>query len=808
MDPLRACDAHRGDRWIRGVFALTLVIFAALAVSSYLWLTSYVSNTRTVGVSSNLNLQLVDLVSSLKEIQRAAGGYVVAGDTAFLVPFREETAHVMLGFEGLRKTNDSSTEEQGQIEILRLTGERFIATAERAIDFMRKGEPDSARDIIRGREAKRAMERIIAVARDVEEGEKHRIAERRSEAESDFRRFVILRGLGTTLNVALIVGTFLFMNRQVRNGRSGAEALKMSEHRLQTVINSVQEGITFSNAGGKFEVFNQRMTEITGYTVEEANQAADFSSLIYPDHDDHQRALDGLKLVMENQGPHVSETTITTKSGAKKVLRTASQMLGETGREMFLTTYEDITEQERLEQALRESEEKLRLVFENAFDGISIIEEAADPMESTLVECNPRYAEMAGRSRSEMLEFGNTRRLNINLSKVEREYIEGGVAFRGSFRWERPDGKDNIIEYTGVPIEMRGKKYTIGIDRDVTEARRADQRVRESQHRYQHLFESSPIPLMIYDKETLAILEVNPATIDHYGYSRKEFLAMTVRDIRPPEDVPGFLAYIGTEADEGARTGTWRHRRKDGSIMQVEIKSHAVDWKGRSARLVLVHDVTDLLQIEGELRVQKAHFERLFESAPEGIAVLDGLGIVHDVNKTFVRMFGFPKEEIVGRDITEMTIPREGREDARTALDAVLSGVSVHLEARRLRSNGEQIDVSVIAVPVDNGQGTNMAYVLYRDITEKKREDREREDLIRQLQKALAEVKTLGGLLPICAWCKKIRDDQGYYHQIETFIANHSKATFTHGICPECRDKFDREAGIGVEPNEIHEVPT
>lgn len=606
--------------------------------------------------------------------------------------------------------------------------------------------------------------------------------------------------------IALITGMFTFMNTQIRNWKRAADTLKVSDQRLQTVINSVQEGITFSNAEGKFEIFNQQMTEITGYTMEEANRADDFSRLIYPDHDEHQRALDGLKLVMEHQGPHVSETTITTKSGARRVLRVSSQMLGPAGRKMFLTTYDDITEQNRLEQALRESEEKLRLVFENAQDGINIFEETPDHTKRRLVECNPRYAELAGRSREELLEAGITSGMTISLSGENVAAIEGGIAFRGSFSWLRPDGKENIIEYSAMPIEMRGKKFTIGIDRDVTDARKAERLIHDSQIRYQQLFEASPNPLMVYDAETLEFLEVNPATIQHYGYSREEFLAMSVKGIRPPEDIPEFLATIGAGALMEERTGTYRHRTKDGSIIQVRIKSHAINWKGRSARLVLVHDITDLLQIEEELKVQKTHFERLFESAPEGIAVLDGRGDVHDVNRAFAHMFGFSKEEVVGRDIIEMTIPQEGREEARSALAAVIDGVSLHLEAGRLRKDGQAIDVSIIVVPVDNGRGTNMAYVLYRDITQKKRGEREREDLIEQLQKALVDVKTLGGLLPICAWCKKIRDDQGYYHQIETFIAKHSAAKFTHGICPECREKFDRDAGAGSEARKIREV--
>ncbi|HEX7573362.1 MAG TPA: PAS domain S-box protein, partial [Bacteroidota bacterium] len=441
MDPIKTGITHRGDRWVRGAFTLTLVIFGVIAVWSYLWMSSYLSNTRSVAVSSNLHLTLVDLVSSLKDIQRAASGYVITGDTVSLVTFREGTANARLGFEGLRKMNGPSTDEPGELEAIQSASERFIATAERAIDFMQEGEPDAARKIMQGGEAELAMEPIGAIARKMEQREAHVTVERRSEAESDFNKFLVFRGLGTTLILSLIIGTFVFMNRQLRNGRGDAEALKMSENRLQTVINSVQEGITFSNAEGRFEVFNERMTEITGYTMEEANHADDFSRLIYPDHDDHQKVLDGVKLLMEQQGPHVSETTITTKSGVKKVLRVTSRMLAQADRKMFLTTYDDITEQRALEETLRESEEKFRLVFENAQDGINIYEEAVDHQKRRLIECNPQYAKFAGRSREELLSAGITSGMTVSLSGLNVKSIEGGTAFRGSFSWMRPDGR-------------------------------------------------------------------------------------------------------------------------------------------------------------------------------------------------------------------------------------------------------------------------------------------------------------------------------------------------------------------------------
>jgi hypothetical protein len=75
---------------------------------------------------------------------------------------------------------------------------------------------------------------------------------------------------------------------------------------------------------------------------------------------------------------------------------------------------------------------------------------------------------------------------------------------------------------------------------------------------------------------------------------------------------------------------------------------------------------------------------------------------------------------------------------------------------------------------------------MIHDITERKRAEEEREELVRALQEMLANIKTLRGLLPICAWCKRIRDDEGYWRQVESYISKHSDASFSHGICPEC----------------------
>jgi len=121
----------------------------------------------------------------------------------------------------------------------------------------------------------------------------------------------------------------------------------------------------------------------------------------------------------------------------------------------------DITERKRAEEIVRDSEERFRMVFENVFDGISLYDEDPDPMTRRLIECNGRYAAMAGRSREELLRFGNTQRLQRSLEDdANDKRVEGiheGTAYQGSFSWIRPDGKENIVEYLGMPVTWRGK---------------------------------------------------------------------------------------------------------------------------------------------------------------------------------------------------------------------------------------------------------------------------------------------------------------------------------------------------------------
>jgi two-component system cell cycle sensor histidine kinase/response regulator CckA len=172
---------------------------------------------------------------------------------------------------------------------------------------------------------------------------------------------------------------------------------------------------------------------------------------------------------------------------------------------------------------------------------------------------------------------------------------------------------------------------TSEVSRELTARKVAEHALRDREASFRALFADNPLPMWLYDVATLDFLEVNDAAVKHYGYSREEFLAMRVTDLRPGEDflrLPAVPEQYGSRADQSSR---WRHRVKSGQIIDVDITSNALSFEGRSAELIVAQDVSERERLEAQLRQA---------SKMEAVGQLAG-GVAHDFNNLLTAIIGY-----------------------------------------------------------------------------------------------------------------------------------------------------------------------
>ncbi|MBZ0316568.1 MAG: PAS domain S-box protein [Anaerolineae bacterium] len=549
----------------------------------------------------------------------------------------------------------------------------------------------------------------------------------------------------------------------VTDQRQAEQALRASEERYRRIIEDQSEYVCRYDANLRMTFGNRAYCEAYGFLPDEV-MGRSILDLVPPEF--HSRLWDYLGTLTPDTPTGFSVHPSRQGDGTMRWVEWKDRaILDEQGQIIeYQGVGRDITAQKQAQEALRESEMRLRTLINSQTNFV-----LRTDLEGKLSYWNEIFARewgwvyeveglQGGYSLKSVAEHHHQRVGAV----VEQCLMQPGTVFKVELDKPTRDGgfRTTLWEFVcltnaeGVPTEIQ----CMGID--ISERIRAERALRESEERFRFLFKNHPHPMWVYDRETLAFLEVNDAAIDHYGYSRDEFLAMRLPDIRPTEDVERLLNDAQRVRPDLQYSGEWRHTLKNGRVIPVEITSHTLEFAGRPAALVVAQDITErknaqaaleaahalleqrVIERTNELERAKNRIEAVFNHSGDGILLVDLDFGIQQGNYAFEKMFGVPPDSYVGWTLGTLF----EAEDA-TIIDYMVQEVATthqtrHVEARVQRPDDQPAEVEISIAPVNRSENKVVNLVcIMRDITERKQAQA-------ALQKYAAEVHDLYNFAP------------------------------------------------------------
>ncbi|MDR3652986.1 MAG: PAS domain S-box protein [Paludibacter sp.] len=477
-------------------------------------------------------------------------------------------------------------------------------------------------------------------------------------------------------------------------------ALHESEELYRNLVLRIPDGVYKSTSDGKFIDVNPAMVKMLGYETKEELMKIDIKSQLYFDVSDR----DYIQLNELNE--EMSVFQLKKKDGSGIWIEDHGWY--STDNNGNITTHEgilrDITDRKNAQDSLQESERMLnKLLFANS-QFIDSVSEEIDylKMSDTMLEISgAKYATLnlmedndtvfrtvavSGihgiRSKianlfgfdlqskkwkldvlkSEKIQKNNITKFdsihelaknvlpNSLITLIEKTFnvresyvvkITKNNKFIGDFTLIFNTG--SVMRNTEI-VELFANQVGLYIDRE-----NANIALRTSEGKYRYLFDNNPQPMYIYDMETLAFIEVNQAAINHYGYTKEEFLGMTIKDIRPAEDLPRLMEDVQIIDKSFRLSGEWRHFKKNGELINVEISLVSILLNGRNVRHALIHDITERKRAEEEIKASVSILNATLESTADGILVVNEAGFPIIFNQKFLEMWNIPHELLENR---------------------------------------------------------------------------------------------------------------------------------------------------------------
>ena len=498
------------------------------------------------------------------------------------------------------------------------------------------------------------------------------------------------------------------------------DELKASKEYNRTLFNLTSIGLVLTTLDGQLVDLNPAMLKIIGYSRKEALKMTywDLTPSFYREQEEEQ--LERLSH-LGHFGPYEKE--YIHKDGHLIPVKLKGQILEQKGVKYIWASVENITEQKQAEKARMESESLLKEAQRIGRMGHYVLDISTGKWTSSEM-LDQLFGINAGEEKSIETWLGL---ILPEYRKIIETYLWEEVLGQckpfdkvypvrrkndQEVRWLRGIGVLELDD-SGEPVKM------FGVIQDITEDKSAEEALIESQQKYKYLFHSNPHPMWIYDLETFRFLEVNNAAVNHYGFSKSEFLSMTIKDIRPEEDVPQLIDDLDRHEGDYDWAGEWRHRKKNGEMISVAISSHRLSFNDRAARLVLATDVTERNKALEALHESEERYRTLFNNNHAVMLLIDKIsGAIIDANQAAVEFYGWSYDELTVMNISD--INTLSQEEIKEKLQQIDYTTHNHYEFKHRLADLTTCDVEVFSGPIVL-RGKPMVHAIVHDVTPRKK---------------------------------------------------------------------------------------
>ncbi|MBN8509763.1 MAG: PAS domain S-box protein, partial [Burkholderiales bacterium] len=534
----------------------------------------------------------------------------------------------------------------------------------------------------------------------------------------------------------------LSVARDITDRNAALAALRAQEQKYRAIFDGTVDSMVLWNRDLRVVDINDAFVQLTGLRRE---QVIGRHWSERPDADDLPQLLELIEGALD--GRVGSATVNVGRADGSRFEIELRYLPVRFGDEAFaLGVGRDVSERLEGERRLRDSEEQYRAIFNASADAL-VLRDA----DFRIVDVNATYERMSGFGRDEVLGLD---RIVANPAEVapairaQHERALGGEPIEMEVPLLRRDGTRYEIELRGMPIRHRGAPHVLYMGRDVTERRRTERALRDSEEQYREIFNASADALMLWNSR-LQRVDVNPAHEKIFGFRRDEVVGRGFEGLPYPEE----FARPRLDAVRRALAGEASHAeleaiRKDGRRIVTELRTIPFTQRGEPLVLQIARDITESRSAETRLRASEQQYRAIFDASIDALILWNSRYQRVDVNPAYERIFGWSRDEVIGRGYDQPQFTAAYASPRRELVQRALAGEACSAELDSLRKDGTRIRVDVHVIPFRH-LGEPHVLAIVRDITERRAAEEERERLeaqLRQAQKMEAIGQLTGGI--------------------------------------------------------------